>query len=110
MRNFVQPADVVTVIAPYPVTSGQGVLVGAIFGIAATDAAMGAPVEVKRQGVFDITALGTDVAAAGTKVYWDNGNRRLTTTVGANLLVGATTAAKSGVENTARTLLDGVIR
>lgn len=110
MKNFIQKAGVVTVPAPYAVTSGQAVLVGVLFGIAATDAANGAPVEIKREGVFDITALTADVAAVGAKVYWDNVNRRLTTTAAGNTLVGAVTAAKSGTDTTARTLLDGVIR
>ena len=39
MKNFIQPGDSLTVSAPYAVTSGQGVLVGALFGIAAYDAA-----------------------------------------------------------------------
>ena len=55
MRNFIQPGNSITVTAPYAVSSGQGVLVGAIFGIAAYDAALGGTVEVQTEGVFDIT-------------------------------------------------------
>lgn len=110
MRNFIQPGDVITVPAPYAVSSGQGVLVGALFGIATCDAASGADVEIKRQGVFDIAALSTDTGAIGVKVYWDNTNRRITATAGSNTLVGALTGAKTNGVAVARVLLDGAVR
>jgi predicted RecA/RadA family phage recombinase len=110
MKNKVQKGGAITVIAPYAVTSGQGVLVGALFGVASCDAANGAQVEIERAGVFDITALTTDTGAQGVKMYWDNTNRRLTTTATNNTLVGALTVAKTASDTTARVLLDGVIR
>jgi predicted RecA/RadA family phage recombinase len=110
MKNFVQNGDVITVAAPYAVTSGQGVLVGALFGVAAYDAAIGANVEIASEGVFDITALTADTGTQGTKMYWDNTNRRLTTTATSNTLVGALTVAKGGSDTTARVYLDGAIR
>jgi predicted RecA/RadA family phage recombinase len=110
MKNFVQMDGVITVIAPYAVASGQGVLVGALFGIAAYDAALGAAVEIKREGVFDVSAVTADTAAQGAKIYWDNTARKLTTTVASNTLVGAVTVAKAGADTTARVLLDGGIR
>lgn len=110
MKNKVQKGGVISVVAPYAVTSGQGVLVGALFGVATSDAASGAVIEIDRTGVFDITALTADVGAQGAKIYWDNTNRRLTVTVGTNALVGCLTAAKGGSDTTARVLLDGVVR
>lgn len=110
MKNFVQTAAVLGVLAPYALASGDGCLVGSIFGVATTAAANGAPVEISREGVFDITMLSTDTGAVGAKVYWDNTNKRLTTTVGSNTLVGALVAAKANGETTGRALLDGVIR
>jgi predicted RecA/RadA family phage recombinase len=106
MRNFVQHGDSITVAAPYALTSGQGALVGAgLFGVAAADAANGAEVVIKVTGVFDITALGTDTAAAGAKLYWDNTNKRLTTTASTNVAVGFAVAAKANGDTTARVLL-----
>jgi predicted RecA/RadA family phage recombinase len=110
MRNKVQKGRVITVIAPYAVTGGAGVLVGALFGVAAGDAASGQPVEIDREGVFDITAVTADTATQGAKVYWDNTARRITTTATNNTLVGAVTEAKGGTATTARVCLDGVIR
>lgn len=110
MKNLVQRGDVVTVAAPYAVASGGGVLVGSLFGVATADAANGAALEIVPKGVFDLTALSTDAAAAGAKIYWDNTNKRLTTTATSNTLVGCLTQAKANGEATARVLLDGCIR
>lgn len=110
MKNFIQPGAVITVTAPYSVTSGQGVKVGTLFGIAANSAAQGTPVEIKREGVFDIAAVTADTPVQGTKVYWDDTARKITTTATNNTLVGAVTADKSGSVSTASVLLDGVIR
>jgi predicted RecA/RadA family phage recombinase len=110
MKNKVQKGQTISVIAPYGVTSGQGVQVGALFGVASCDAANATPVEIERTGVFDITAVPADTGAQGAKIYWDNTARRLTTTATNNTLVGALTAAKGGSDTTARVLLDGVVR
>ena len=99
MKNQVQDGDVITVTAPYAVTSGQGCQVGAaLFGIASGDAASGATLELQLEGVYDVTALSTDTAAVGDLLYWDNTNKRLTTTASGNTLAGfAVAAAGSGV-------------
>lgn len=110
MKNSVQEGCVVTLAAPYDVASGAGLLVGAIFGIASSAALSGAAVEASRTGVFDVTALSTDTASVGAKLYWDNGNKRLTTTASGNTLVGVAMAAKANGDTTVRVLLDGTIR
>lgn len=102
MKNYVQDGDTVTFVAPYAVTSGQGALVGSLFGIANNDVASGAEGEFDTEGVFDVTALSTDTAAQGAKLYWDNANRRLTTTSAGNTLVGVAVAAKAAGAVTAR--------
>ena len=110
MKNFIQAGETITVTAPYAVNSGDGVLVSALFGIASNAAAISTDVEIKNEGVFDITALSTDVIAQGAKVYWDNTNRRITTASAGNTLVGAVTAAKANGATTARVYLDGCVR
>lgn len=107
MKNQVQDGDVITVTAPYTVTSGQGCQVGAaLFGIASHDAASGATLELQLEGVYDVTALSTDTASVGDLLYWDNTNKRLTTTATSNLKVGVAVAAKSAGATTARILLN----
>lgn len=109
MRNLVQSGNVIALTAPYVLLSGQGVLVGSIFGVASCDAASGAEVQAVREGVFDLAAVSVDTGTQGAKVYWDNTARKITTTATNNTLVGALAAAKAG-ESTARVLLDGVVR
>jgi predicted RecA/RadA family phage recombinase len=102
MKNFIQPGDSLTVSAPYAVTSGQGVLVGALFGIAAYDAASSATVEIQTEGVFDITKEPSLAITAGARVYWDNTNRRITTTAAGNYQVGIATLAALAADATVR--------
>lgn len=102
MRNYVSEGEAIQVAAPYAVTSGQGVLVGALFGVATADAANGADVVITTSGIHDITALSTDTATVGAKLYWDNGNRRLTTTASTHICAGVATAAKGSGDTTAR--------
>jgi len=93
MKNYVQPGNTITLAAPYAVASGDGLLVGAIFGVASGAAALGEPVEAALVGVFDLTKVGSQAWAAGAKVYWDNTNKRCTTVATDNTLIGVATEA-----------------
>lgn len=108
MKNFVHPGANVPVTAPYDVLSGAGCLVGILFGIAAFDALSGATVELATEGVFDVTALSTDTASGTSLVaaYWDNTNKRITTTSSGNTKVGVIVKAKTNGETTARVRLN----
>lgn len=90
MKNFVKPADVVTVAAPYDVLSGAGLLVGAMFGVAAYDALSGAEVEAAIKGQFSLvkaTGAGTG-GAQGAKAYWDNSAKKVTAVASGNTAIG----------------------
>ena len=110
MAKRIQEGEILTVTAPYALASGDGCLVGSLFGIANFAAASGAPVEITTEGVFPIPALSTDTATVGTKAYWDNTNKRITTTLTSNVLVGAFTYVKASGETVAAVYLDGAIR
>jgi predicted RecA/RadA family phage recombinase len=107
MRNYIQPGDSLAVAVPYVggVTSGQGVLVGALFGVAAVDGAQNATVEAQTVGVFDITKEPALAITAGARVFWDNTNRRITTTATGNFQVGIATAAALAADATVRVWL-----
>lgn len=99
--NFVKPGNTLTVALPYNRDSGQAFKVGNIFGVASVDGTTGDVIEAHVEGVFDITTLTTDTPSAGTIMYWDDSNRRLTTTASTHLAVGYAVAAKaSGAANT----------
>jgi len=96
MKTYVQPGNTITLTAPYAVTSGDGLLVGSIFGIASGDAALGEPVETALTGVFDLTKVGSQAWTVGAKVYWDDTNKRTTSVATSNTLIGVATEAVAG--------------
>ena len=78
MRNFVQRGDTLTLPAPYDLRSGDGALVGAIFGVAAEDAPRDAPVDLVTRGVFTLPKVAAQAVALGTPVFWDDTARIVT--------------------------------
>ena len=110
MRNFIQPGNSLAIAVPYAsgVTAGQGVLVGALFGVAATDGAQNATIEAQTQGVFDITKQPSLAITAGARVFWDDTNRRITTTATGNFQVGIATTAALAADTTVRLWLNRV--
>ena len=89
MKSYVQPGNTITLAAPYAVASGDGLLVGAIFGVATAAAANGDPVETVLVGVFDLKKIASQTWSAGDKVYWDNTAKETTKTATSNTLIGA---------------------
>lgn len=110
MKNYVQDGAVVTATAPYDVSSGGGVLVGSIFGIAQADALAGAAVELVRTGVFTHAKTSAQAWTQGAKIYWDNTAKEFTTVATANTLVGAALKAAANPSSTGTVLLDGATR
>ncbi len=96
MKNYVQPGNTITLTAPYAVTSGDGLLVGSIFGVAAGDAANAETVEAALVGIFDLKKVASQAWSAGDKVYWDNASKEATNTATANTLIGVATEAVAG--------------
>lgn len=99
MKTFVQPGRVLTLAAPYSVDSGDGLLVGAIFGVAQHDAASGAEVAALVEGVVDLPKAAGEIVQ-GAAVYWDDSAKVVTTTSEGNTRIGAATeTAASGADS-----------
>lgn len=96
MRNYIQPGNTITLAAPYDVTSGGGLLVGALFGVAGGDALAGETVETSLVGVFDLTKAASQAWSVGDKVYWDDTNKVATKTATGNTLIGVAIEAVGG--------------
>lgn len=96
MKSFVQPGTTITLIAPYAVASGDGLLVGSIFGVAAGTAASGEAVEAALTGVYDLKKVASQAWSVGDKVYWDNTAREATKTTTSNTLIGVAIEAVAG--------------
>ena len=96
MKNYVQPGNTITLTAPYAVASGDGLLVGSIFGVASGTAALGETVEAALTGVYDLKKVASQAWAAGDKVYWDNTAKEATKTTTSNTLIGVAVVAVAG--------------
>lgn len=105
MTNFVQKGITVTLAAPYNVTSGGGLLVGTIFGIASDTALSTASVEAVTEGVFDITKA-AGVVVQGQKMFWDDSAKVVTTVTAGNFPIGSATQAQLTGDTTARVRLN----
>lgn len=105
--KFVQPGEVIDHVASGAKTSGQPVLIGTKLGVCVADIANGATGPVAVSGVYTVTKLTTDVVAQGVALYWDNGNSRLTTTVGANVYAGYAFAAAGNGATSVNIKLNG---
>ncbi|HEV7266497.1 MAG TPA: DUF2190 family protein [Falsiroseomonas sp.] len=110
MRNFIQPGDSLAIAVPYAggVTASQGVLVGALFGVAAVDGAQNATIEAQTKGVFDLTKQPALAITAGARVFWDDTNRRVTTTATGNFSIGIASQAALAADATVRVWLNRV--
>lgn len=110
MKNYHQPGNALSVTAPDDVSSGDGVLVGSLFGVAGHDATTGNPVEIHTTGVFTLPKLEAQAWTQGAKVYWDDTNKHLTTVSTSNKLVGVATQAAANPSTTGVARLDGAAR
>ncbi|WP_191569048.1 DUF2190 family protein [Paracoccus yeei] len=101
MKNYIQPGDTITIPAPAALTSGQGVRVNALFGVAASNAAINEPVAISVSGVFELPKT-TAALALGVAVEW-NGTAIVALTSG--IQIGTVVAAAAAGTATAKVLL-----
>jgi predicted RecA/RadA family phage recombinase len=110
MKNLVmQSGRNLPVTAPYDVASGDGCLVGALFGVASSAALTGARVVIDTGGVYALAKTAGQTFAQGAKVYWDDTAKSVTGVSTDNVLIGATTQAAASGAATANTKLTGQI-
>jgi predicted RecA/RadA family phage recombinase len=108
-KTYVQPGHTITVAAPTGgVLSGDGVLIGTLFGIAQYDAVEGADAEILTAGVVEIpktSALQIDV---GDRLFWDATNKVVNKTATAQVCVGVAVSAAANPSGTVRMKLGAV--
>lgn len=76
----------------------NAVVANSLVGVATETKGAGVENEFRVKGVFRLAILSTDTPAAGDKLYWDDGNDRLTTTASTHVYAGRATVDKaSGV-------------
>jgi predicted RecA/RadA family phage recombinase len=92
MKNFVARGERITITATSAITSGSGVLVGSLFGVAEGDIANGAQGVIVLEGIFDLTKAPSQAWTVGQLIYWDADNNRATNVAGSNKLIGMAVA------------------
>lgn len=107
MTNYIKSGKVLTLIAPYTVTSGSGTLVGSIFGVANEDTTSGASGEYSTVGVFTLAKVSAQAWTQGALIYWDDTAKNCTTVSTSNKLIGTAAAAAANPTSTGQVRLNG---
>ena len=95
MKNFIGVGNRVTLTAAAATTSGQPVLIGSLFGIAENAAAIGEPLVLVMNGIYDLTKTASQAWTVGQLIYWDVSPSRVTNVVATHKLVGVAVLAVS---------------
>ncbi|MCW1839445.1 DUF2190 family protein [Prosthecomicrobium hirschii] len=104
-NNMVQCGDRIDVTAPSGgATSGKGLLIGTMFGVAALTVAQGDVTPIILEGVFKMDKATGEAWSVGAAIYWDNTAKKMTTTSSGNTKVGVATVAALSADTT------GVVR
>jgi len=106
--NFVQAGDRITVTAPdgsddTAVSSGDGLLIGSLFGVCVHDAETGAAVTIQTSGVWTLPKTSAQAWAVGNPIYWTGSE--CTTSSGGNTLIGVAVAVAANPSSTGTVLL-----
>jgi predicted RecA/RadA family phage recombinase len=90
------------------VASGDGDIVGSLFGVAALTAAEGEAVEIAARGGYELPKNPTAVIVQGARVAWDATEKRIDLPGTGLYPVGIATEAAGDGLTTVRVRLDGV--
>ena len=107
MKNYIKEGKTLSLLAPYAVTSGSGLEVGSVFGVASNDAANGAAVEAVVEGVFTLAKNSAEAWTVGELLYWDNTAKVVTATSTSNKLIGVAYASAANPSSTGQVRLNG---
>jgi predicted RecA/RadA family phage recombinase len=109
MKNYIQEGRIITVTTPVcGMTSGDAVVIGALFRIATKTAAAGETVAISTEGVFDLPKLASAVIAAGDAIAWDNTAKQVNAPATGRYPIGIAIEAAGNGAATVRVRLDGV--
>jgi predicted RecA/RadA family phage recombinase len=107
MKNYIQPGTNLTMPTPETVSAGQAILIGSIFGVAASDAVIGNNLDLVTEGVFTLPKANVSLTL-GAKLYWDDAAKKVTTVAAGNAYIGTAVEAVATVALTAPVRLNGV--
>jgi predicted RecA/RadA family phage recombinase len=103
----IQDGEVLGLTMPADVSSGDGVQVGSIFGVATSDYLTGETGQVAVCGVWSLAKTSAQAWTEGQKIYWDNGNLRADSDSTVGMLIGVATAVAANPSSTGYVRLNG---
>lgn len=111
MKNYIQEGEYMTLTAPYARSSGEGALVGALFGVAVADVANGEEGSFCTEGIFTLAKnTGSNTGGAqGAKAYWDASTKKVTAVATNNTLVGCFANTCADGDATANVRTNGTV-
>ena len=109
MQNYIQNGHVITVTTPAGgILSGEGLIVGNTFGVAAYSADEGDPLELATTGVYKLPKATAAVLTVGARVAWDNTAKNINVPGTGRFPVGIATEAAGNCITSVAVRLDGV--
>lgn len=107
--NYIQEGDVLTLTAPYTVTSGQGAQVGSLFGVALKDITNATEGEFATEGVFSLAKTSAQAWTVGQKIYWNNSAKVCDSDGTVGILIGVATAIAANPSATGNVKLNEAV-
>ena len=108
-KNYVQSGVNLTLPAPANVLSGEGVLVGTLFGVAAESALSAENFDLVTLGVFELPKVSALAISIGDKLYWDNTAKLVNKTATGNTLIGAAVTTAANPSGSVNVRLNGSV-
>ena len=108
MKTYKHEGKTLTITAAAALSSGDGVLIGTLLGVAVADIAQDAQGAALIDGCVELPATTADAWAQGDQLYWDAANGKLTDVIGdpAKPACGRAAAAKAADATVATVLLN----
>ena len=107
MKSYVQRDENITVTAAETATSGGGVLLDALLGVASGDAAIGEPLVLVTAGVFEMPKVATDDVSVGEPLFWDDTAKLVTVDGTGNTRIGVAVSAAGYPSGSVQVRLNG---
>lgn len=107
MKNFIQKGEVIDLIAPADVVSGEGFLVGELFGVATKDATNGTSVPCVVTGVVELPKLSALALSQGDRVFWDPTPGEVNDTATSQVCIGHAIEDAANPSSTVKVRLGG---
>lgn len=104
-NTYISEGSRVAVTVSAGATAGDIVVLGAMCGVALSTVPAGGVTVIDRTGEHRLAKATGQAWTVGQKIYWDNTNKRCTTTATGNTFIGHATSAAAASDTTGTVVL-----